>query len=237
MWLDVGVNSTNTRRLINISELAVKVTQEITDALPALHALSGCDYTASFMRKGKQKPYEVMVKNERFIKAMCTLGNTDKVDLDVAAVLEEFVCCLYGLKDVSHVNDGRLYLFKKLYAPEKQDDLLGKLNLSDPCCLLPCRAVLEEKIKRTNYVAFVWKHARKAEPVHFWPVGYGWRVNENNKLKIVWFEGPQMPKKLSLEAVESDEKDGPEEGERDGEEDMILQNLSSDEEESVDDSE
>ena len=96
-----------------------------------------------------------MVKNERFIKAMCTLGNTDKVDLDVAAVLEEFVCCLYGLQDVSHVDDGRLYLFKKLYAPEKQDDLLGKLNLSDPCCLLPCRAVLEEKIKRTNYVAYL----------------------------------------------------------------------------------
>ena len=37
-----------------------------------------------------------------------------------------------------------------------------------------------------------------------------------------------MPEKLSLEAVESDEKDGPEEGERDGEDDMILQNLSSD---------
>ena len=170
-------------------------------------------------------------------KQCALFGNTDKVDVDVAAVLEEFVCCLYGLKDVSHVNDGRLYLFKKLYATEKQDDLLRKLNLSDACCLLPCRAVLEERIKRTNYVAFVWKHARKAEPVHFWPVGYGWRVNENNKLKIVWFEGPPMPEKLSLEAVESDEKDGPEEGECDSEEDMILQNLSSDEEESVDDSE
>ena len=60
-------------------------------------------------------------------------GNTDKVDLDVAAVLEDFVCCLYGLKDVSHVNDGRLYLFMKLYAPEKPDDRADSFTFFQPC--------------------------------------------------------------------------------------------------------
>lgn len=235
LWLDAGVNAKNTRRLIHISELAVKVTPEITDALPALHALSGCDYTASFMRKGKQRPYEVMVKNERFTKAMCALGSSDKVDMDVAAALEEFVCCLYGLKNVSQVNDCRLHLFKKLYAPKTQEDPLGKIKSSDPCCLPPCRAVLDEKLKRTNYVAFIWKNARKAQPGEFGPVGHGWRVNADSRLEMVWFEGPQMPESLSLEDLESDETDTPGEDESDGEDDMLEQNLSSDEEESDDD--
>ena len=70
LWLNAGVSAKITRRLIHISELAVKITPEITDAFPDLYALSGCDYTAFFIRKEKQKPYEVMVKNERFIKTM-----------------------------------------------------------------------------------------------------------------------------------------------------------------------
>ena len=53
-----------------------------------------------------------MMKYDMFTTAMCALGNLDKIDMDVAANLEEFVCCLYGLKNVSQVNDGRLHLSK-----------------------------------------------------------------------------------------------------------------------------
>ena len=51
---------------------------------------------------------------------MSDLGHSDKIDVDVAATLEEFVCCLYGLKNIRQVNDGRLHLFKKLYGPKTQ---------------------------------------------------------------------------------------------------------------------
>ena len=230
LWMDAGINAKNTRRLINISELARKFPPDVTDALPALHALSGCDYTASFIRMGKQKPYKVMVKDERFTKAMCSLGNSDRVDMDVAGTLEEFICCIYGLKNVLDINDGRLHLFKKLTAPKTQDDQLGNIKSSDPCCLPPCRAVFEEKLKRTNYVTSVWKNARKPKPAEFGPVGHGWRVNADNKLEVVWFKGPQMPEKLSLDDLESDYTDIDEDG-SDEEDDTLEQNLSSDEEE------
>ena len=226
LWMDAGVNSKNTRRLIDISGLALKLTPVICEALPSFHAFTGCDYTAAFMRKAKWKPYEVMVKCERFIKAISALGTSDRIDMDVAATLEEYVCCMYGMKNVRSTNDARLQLFKKLYAPKKQADPMEKIRSSDPCCLPPCRAVLEEKLKRTNHVAFIWKNACRAEPVGFAPIGHGWKVDDNNRLAMVWFECPQMPKNLSVDDVDSDDED-----EDDG---TLTPSLSSDEEESDD---
>ena len=145
------------------------------------------------------------------------------------------MCCFYGLKNVCQVNDGRLHLFKKMYAPKTQDDPLGKIKSSDLCSLPPCRAVLEEKLKRTNHVAVIWKNARKAQPRKFGPVGHGWYINANNRLEMVWFEGPQMPENLTLEELVSDEMNIPEEDESDGEDDSLEQNLFSDEETSNND--
>lgn len=175
-----------------------------------------------------------MVKNERFTKAVCALGSSDKIDMDVAATLEEFECCLHSFKKFSQVSDGRLHHFIKIFAPKTKDDPLGKIKSSDPYCLPPCRTVLEEKLFN-NHVAFIWNNYRKAQPGEFGPDGYGWRVNADSELEMVWFEGHQMPKNLSLEDLESDETDTPGEGESDGDDDMLEQSLSSYEEESDDD--
>jgi hypothetical protein len=51
IWMDTGTSSKNTRRLINVSELAKTLTPPVCSALPAFHAFTGCDYTASFLRK------------------------------------------------------------------------------------------------------------------------------------------------------------------------------------------
>ena len=141
---------------------------------------------------------------------------------------------MYGLKNVRDINNGRVHLLKKLNAPKTQDDPLGKIKSSDPCCLPPCRTVLEEKLKRTNYVTSEWKNARKVKQVEFGPVGHGWRVNADNRLEMVWFKSPQMPGKLSLDDLESDDTDMDEDG-SDEEDDALEENLSSDEEELDDD--
>ena len=59
-------------------------------------------------------------------------------------------------------------------------------------------------------------------------------MNADNKLEVVWFKGPQMPEKLSLDDLESDYTDIDEDG-SDEEDDTLEQNLSSDEEELDDD--
>ena len=59
-------------------------------------------------------------------------------------------------------------------------------------------------------------------------------MNADNRLEMVWFEGLQMPEKLSLDDLESDDTDMDEDG-SDDEDDALEQNLSSDEEELDDD--
>ena len=156
LWMDTGVSSKNTRRLINISQLATTLTPLVCRALPAFHAFTGCDFTASFMRKAKARPYELMVKNERFLSTFAVHGASEKVDSKVSATIEEYICCMYGLKNLADVNEARLHLFKTLYAPKRPEHPMDKIKSADPCCLPPCKPVLVQKLKCTNYVANIW---------------------------------------------------------------------------------
>ena len=56
VYMDTGFNSDNTREYINVTKLWVKI-RTICEVLTAVHALTDCDYTAAFMRKGNVKIY------------------------------------------------------------------------------------------------------------------------------------------------------------------------------------
>ena len=76
---------------------------------------------------------------------------------------------------------------------------MDKIKSADSCCLPPCKPVLVQKLKRTNYVANIWRNANLAEPAPRPPNGYGWDIAEGkNCLKFVWFEGPQSPNNIDL---------------------------------------
>ena len=192
-WMDAGINSRNTRRMINISELSNELTDSICEALPSFHAFTGSDYTASFMRKAKWKPFEIMKNSDISMSAQSQLGSSEVVHNDVANIIERYVCAIYGLRNFNSVNEGRLHLFHKMYAPKKYSDPLLKIKSTDPCCLPPCHKVLHQKLLRTNYVPFLWKNARKANPIDFDPIGHG-REIQNGKLVMTWYEGEQVPK-------------------------------------------
>ena len=175
IWMDAGLDlKKNSRRLINISHLATKLTPPISEALPGFHALTGCDYTASFMRKGKKRPFEIMKKTPRYITAIKHLGDSDVLDPDVTAVVEEYVCAIYGVGNIGSVNDDRVKLFNKIYAPRSESHPLKMIKTTDPCCLPPCQRVLCHKLLRTNFIAFLWKNARETQPALFGPEGHGW---------------------------------------------------------------
>ena len=229
--VDTGVSSKNTRRLINISQLATTLTPLICRALPAFHAFTGCDFTASVMRKAKARPYELMVKNERFLSTFALLGASETVDSKVSATIEEYVCCMYGLKNLADVNEARLHLFKTLYAPKRPENPMDKIKSADPCCLPPCKPVLVQKLKRTNYVANILRNANLAEPAPRPPNGYGWDIAEGkNCLKFVWFDGPQSPNNIDLGPL-SDEN----QADSDEDDELLVNSTSSDEEEDCDD--
>jgi hypothetical protein len=149
LWMDVGNSSDNARRLVNISKLADKLGPIVCKALPGFHALTGCDYTAAFFRKGK-------------------------------IYLRSYVCNLYNLPLLSDVNAARYKLFMSKYQPSDPGKPLQKIKGLDASILPPCADVLHQKLLRTNYVSFIWKHAHLQDADgNEDPINHGWQRNGN----------------------------------------------------------
>ena len=195
VWMDVGLSSNNTRRDINISQLLTQVSPTMAEALPALHAFTGCDYTASFMNKGKLKALDIMVKSNTYSETFAKLGNEAMVPPDVVSVIEAFVCALYGKPKMSQIDDVRYQIFMSKYAPHKYDAPLEKIKGINPSSMPPCKAVLCNKIQRANFVAFLWKRATLAEPSTLKPDDHGW-VMHDSSYTIKWFNGDQIPESI-----------------------------------------
>jgi len=117
-WMDTGVNSMNTRRMIDISDQAIKLSAPICD-LPSFHALNCCDYTASFLRKAKWKSFRIIKTNSRFTTAIDHLGDSDVLDLDGIVTVEEYVCYVYEVCNLGSVNDARLHFSESCMLPRK----------------------------------------------------------------------------------------------------------------------
>lgn len=90
--MDEEVKSKNTRRMINITDLANKLTALICDALPSYHA-----FTAAFTRKAKWMPFMIIKGDEKFTSAMKQIGKSDGIDTNAAATTEYYMCTVYSL--------------------------------------------------------------------------------------------------------------------------------------------
>ena len=90
-----------------------------------------------------------MMSNDKFLTALQDLGSHWDFDDELFAVIEEFVCCLYGRRKEEEVNKVRYFLFMTKYSKE------GKCV--DMSTLPPCRSTLRLKVQRCNYVAKIWK--------------------------------------------------------------------------------
>jgi hypothetical protein len=130
--------------------------------------------------------------SEESLKA---LGTGESVDVCMARI-EEFDCGFYGHKKLKAVNNARFESFLQHYAPKKKDEPLEKIKGINPFGVPPCRAVLENKIKRANYVATIWKQADLKNPGSTLdPEHCGWEKAEDG-YKLKWYDCEQLPKEM-----------------------------------------
>ena len=80
---------------------------DITDALPGLQTISGCDTTSCFIGIDKKKCLSILQSNARFLKAMGTLGKSTELEQNTLSVLKEYVCRLYSMKNCNNINKER----------------------------------------------------------------------------------------------------------------------------------
>ena len=136
-------------------------------------ALPGSVYTASFMRKWKVCPFDVMIKDEEFLHTFTRLGQSDIVSSNVSTTLECYVCALYGQPNLSYLNAARYKIFYKMHTPHPGEKPLEKIKSADLCCLPPGKAT----------------PARLPDVL---PAGHGWEL-DGKTLSILWYEGPHTP--------------------------------------------
>ena len=100
IWLDVGVQSKNNLRYININKIYNQLWETLCVALPAYHALTGCDYSASFCRKGKVQPFKILKKDVQIQEVFGKLANMEELDETSKEVIEKYICKVYGKKQM-----------------------------------------------------------------------------------------------------------------------------------------
>lgn len=204
LWMETGIYSKNSLRYINVNQLYQTLGVKVCKALPALHAFTGCDYTASFSRKGKIKPLKILEKDTRLQDIFAGLGSAESLSVEEIEEIEKFVCQLYGQKRLSSVNEARFELFQKKYKVKATEEKLSFKNKLDGSYLPPCHRVLLEKIRRTKYITAMWQAAADAEPPAVNPDSSGWILIEE-LYRPLWFKGEALPKVVDVTYCEEDD--------------------------------
>ena len=202
VWMDTGRDSDNTRKYINISHMSEDLGNVKCHALPGFHAFTGCDYTASFFWKGKVRPYKQMLKHPFALEAFGFLGESVTVPMEVSNAIQRFVCIMYGQQNLLFVDKAREMMFDNKYAPTNRDQPFDKIKKVEASSLPPCFSTLLEKIRRSNYVAYMWKRANLSDPRLPDPEESGW-VKKDSKYQLNWYTGNQLPSNLQANLEEN----------------------------------
>ena len=92
--MDSGVG--DNRRLIDINSVAEDLGTEACCSLIGWHYYTGSDTTSAFVRRGKLRPWELLIKFPQYMPAFAQLGMCDTLDDKYVVILEEFHCKIYG---------------------------------------------------------------------------------------------------------------------------------------------
>lgn len=207
IYIECGVS--RSRHVIDVKALHTLLGLDLCKALPGFHAFTGCDYNAAFFRKGKQRPFKILAKNEEFQQAFASLGNTE-IDINDAFVkIEAFVCSMYGYEAQKKVNNVRYLMFLRNYKVKDTNEafIKAKLKNFDASCLPPCYTELLQHMRRAHYIAHIWNKSTLPDPIEFEPETYGWTLTEG-KYDFQWFEGPQLPPSVKDIILDNEDSEG-----------------------------
>ena len=92
IWVESGVQSKNNLTYISINQLFDQLGEPLCKALPFYYAFTECDYTSSFNRKGKIKPFKLLKKNPELQEAFLNLSHSEGMSDDIKSITKSFVC-------------------------------------------------------------------------------------------------------------------------------------------------
>lgn len=163
VYIDNGTGKS--RKLLDLAACDLTTIQK--QALLGMHAFTGNDYVSSFFRKGKKVCWKIIKDSQEFLDAFCNLGSADNLDENTRAVLEKYVCALYGEKQVSTADDARRKIFWRNFDKDQK--------VTDLSLLPPCKSSLFKHMQRANYVARMWRQSSRPIMEIDAPTSHGWK--------------------------------------------------------------
>ena len=203
VWMELGLYSNNSLRYLYLTQLYQKLGLCLCLALLVLHALTGCDYTASFARKGKVRPLKLLEKRPKTQEVFGAIARSEELTEEDVREVESFVCAMYGHPKLASIDEVRFELFQKKYSPKKNQDPINCVRKMDGSCLPPCLSVLKQKILRTKFISHIWFSAFLPDPPSLSPEDYGWTL-EDNCYRIKWFDGDATPAAIDMVCPDDD---------------------------------
>ena len=192
-------------------------------ALAGVCAFTGNDYSPSFYRKDKNRPFAVINKHEKFVNAFMFLGDLSLTN-EIINTIDEFTCHLYGCTKLTNINEVIKIHFENKTKPKPSQKPLNFIKGIEPTALPPGKDVLIQHIKQSWLIAKLNKMALQPFPLEgLTPIYYGWTLSINF-LTVKWFDGEQVPDRIDKieyrddsDAEDSETDDSDEESESDSE--------------------
>lgn len=195
LWMDVGTAAKNSRRYLSLTAIHSELGSELCAALPAFHAFTGSDYTSSFVKKGKVRPFKLLEKTPDYQHAFTNMTREALVSDATKATLFSFTADIYGAKKNKSLGEVRFQKFMKVYGPKRGKCLFSNLIGIDASGFAPCEDEVSAHIKRASFVAKMWAAADQQHLEQHPTEQDGWELL-GGEYKLIWFYGEQLPDSL-----------------------------------------
>ena len=135
--MDLGGSSNNSPDL-SMSHILAKVWDKMY-AMLCLACMPSLVLIAAFMRKGKVRPLETMLRSPVYNAAFMLVGNLPALEPKTIEVLESYVCSMYEKGQLDKVDDVKCALFMSAVAPKLYQNPLAGIRHCDSSSLSSCQ--------------------------------------------------------------------------------------------------
>lgn len=159
------------RRVVNLKSIHDSIGPLRAAALPAFHALTGCDLTSRIKWKSKSSCLKVLMSaNDDLVEGISHLGEGSMPPVEVAKNCEKFICHLYD-SSIHKADELRWRMFKK------QPQSIEKLP--------PTPGAIYQHILRAHYVSSIWLQDIVPHPKLDDPATLGWQKHDGKYYPVI----------------------------------------------------
>jgi hypothetical protein len=173
LWMCAGTRKKP--KFMPVHDISLSLSQDVREALPGFHSLTGCDTTSSLAGHGKKTCWKAFKRNPSLLSdiGVGTLVN------DTLSMAEEFVVQVYSpLSKLTSVDALRVNLFRS----------------KPPESLPPTHDAFVQHAHRAHYQAMIWRKATEPKPKLPSALDNGWRLGSTGMLEPLIMCQTSVPK-------------------------------------------